>query len=94
MRKLFKVLLFPVTLALSLIVATSRFLCSFSSALLSVLSSIIFLVAVLALLLLKDPMAALNASVIAFVISPYGIPRLVEWLVDRLDDFNYFMQSI
>lgn len=59
MRMLLKILLFPVILVLSIAVATSRFLCDFSGALLSILSAIIFLIAVLALLILKDPLAAL-----------------------------------
>ncbi len=94
MRILLKVILFPITLVLSITVATSRFLCHFSSVLLSILSVVIFLIAVLALLILKDPLAALNAGIIAFVISPYGIPKLADWLIDKLENFNCLLKSI
>lgn len=49
MRIVFKVLLFPVTLALSIAVAICRFVCGFSGALLSVASGIVFTIAFLGL---------------------------------------------
>lgn len=94
MRIAFKILLFPITLILSVMVAVCRFVCHFSGALLGIVSSIVFLIALLALILLKDAKAALNAGIIAFVISPFGLPLLMEWLVDRLDDFNCLVKSI
>jgi hypothetical protein len=94
MRILIKVLLFPITLLLSITVAVFRFACHFSGAVLGIASSIVFILAVLALILLRDAAAALNASILAFVISPYGIPKLAEWLVDRLDDLNGLVKSI
>ena len=94
MRIALKILLFPVTLALSVIVAIARFVCHFSGAVLGIVSSIVFIIAVLALILLRDTTAALNAGIIAFVISPFGLPMLAEWLVDRLDDLNILVKSI
>lgn len=94
MRILFKILLFPISLLLSILVVSGRFLCHFSGALLSILSGILFLIAILALVLLKEPMSALNAGILAFAISPYGIPKLAEWVVDRLDVLNHLFKSI
>lgn len=94
MRFLIKILLFPVTLALSILVLVSRFICSFSGVLLSILSFVAFVIGVLALVMLKQPSSALNAGIIAFITSPFGIPLLAEWLTDRLEDLNGAIQSI
>lgn len=94
MRLLFKIILFPITLVLSIVIAACRFVCDCSGALLGVISVLIFTLALLTLILLKDPTGALSAAIIAFVISPYGIPKLAEWFVDRLDDLNYAIKSI
>lgn len=94
MRIVFKILLFPITLLLSFVVAVSRFICDCSGALLSVVSLILFTLALLSLILLHNPNGAMTAGVAAFLISPYGIPKLLEWVIDKLDDFNYTMKSI
>lgn len=94
MRIVLKILLFPVTLVLGLVVAIARFVCHFSGALLSIAAGIVFTIAVLALILLGDARAAISAGVLAFAISPFGLPMLAEWLVDRLDDLNVLVKSI
>ena len=94
MRILIKVLLFPITLLLSINVAVFRFACHFSGAVLGIVSSIVFIIALLALILLQDRLAALNAGILAFAISPFGLPKLAEWMVDRLDDLNILVKSI
>ena len=94
MRILIKILLFPLTLLLAIIVAAFRFAYHLSSVALGILSSIAGIIALLALVLLHDKAAALNAGIIAFVISPFGLPTLAEWLVDRLDDLNFAIRSI
>lgn len=81
MRVLFKVLLFPVTLALSLVIGVCRFVCDCSGA-------------VLTLILLKDSGGALSTAAIAFAFGPYGLPKLAEWFIDRLDDLNHTLRSI
>ncbi|WP_019849291.1 CD1845 family protein [Desulfitobacterium sp. PCE1] len=37
---------------------------------------------------------ALTTAAVAFLISPYGIPKLAEWFIDRLDDLNCAIKSI
>lgn len=94
MRPVLKILFFPITLLLSIIVLFSRFVCDLSGRLLAVVSFVVFVISVLALLLLKDPKSALTAAIIAFVISPYGVTKLLEWLVDKLDGLNCAIKSI
>jgi len=94
---LFKILLFPVTMALSIITAVCRFVCHFSGALLGIASGLVFIIALLGLIL---PVTKLPASMyvmmftLAFVISPYGLPKLADWLIDKLDDLNITIRSI
>ena len=94
MRLLFKIILFPVTLSLTIVSFFFRFLTELSGALLSVVAVIVFAIALGTLVFLGDPKGALGVAVMAFVISPYGIPKLAEWLLDRLDDLNGAIRSI
>lgn len=45
-------------------------------------------------IILQDPLGSVTAFVIAYLISPYGIPKFAEWLIDKLEDLNYAIQSI
>lgn len=94
MRIVLKILLFPATLALSIIIVLFRFLCDFSGALLTIVSLVIFTLALLTLILLRDPAGALTAAIAAFLISPYGIPAAASWLLNRLNDLNYAIKSL
>lgn len=94
MRFVVKVFLFPLTLFLSLIIAVGRFLCMCSGALLSVAALLLFTLALLSLVLVQNGSGALFIGVLAFLISPYGLPRLAEWLIDKLDDLNFTIKSI
>ena len=94
MRILLKIILFPISLVLTIFVAVCRFVSGFSGALLAVISFILFVLAVLTLILLKDIKGAITAAVFSFLISPYGVPMFAEWLIDRLDDLNYAIKSI
>jgi hypothetical protein len=94
MRFLFKIVLFPITMVLSIVVGVCRFVCGFSGAVLGVISILLLTLALLTLILLKEPGGALTTAIIAFVVSPYGIPKLAEWLVDRLEDLNDAVKSI
>ena len=94
MRLLFKILLFPITLALSIAVGICRFVCNYSGAVLGVIATLLFVLAALTLILMQDAGGALATAAIAFLISPHGIPKLAEWFIDRLDDLNYAIKSI
>ncbi len=97
MRILIKVLLFPVAAALSLTTALFRFMCRFSRGLLSVASGLMFIAALLGLVLPVAKLPAANYAVmfaLAFLISPFGLPKLADWLLGRLDGLNIAIRSI
>jgi hypothetical protein len=97
LRILLKVLLFPITLALSLFIAVCRFICCFSGAVLSVISFIMFVIALLALIIptIETPFqTTIIVWLVAFLISPFGIPLFADWLLDKLEDLNFAIKSI
>lgn len=94
MRLVFKILLFPISLALTIITLVCQFICTFSTAVLSVISGLLFVVAVLTLILLKDPAGALPIAIMAFVISPFGLPFLLQWVVNLMEGLNDLIKSI
>lgn len=93
MRFMVKAFLFPLNLLLSLVVAVGRFFCMCSGALLSVVSLLLFTLGLLSLVLMQNSGALFIVS-LAFLVSPYGLPKLAEWLIDRLDDLNFTIKSI
>ena len=106
MKMLFKILLFPITLLLTVFVAVSRFIVVRCAILLNIIAGIsffgglIFLISYLSGWPLGGAGAvdhlqtAVIAGVFAFLLSPYGLPKLMMWIVDKLDDLNGAIKSI
>lgn len=94
MRVIIKVLLFPVVLALTVIVNVCWFLCHFSSILLSIVAVLFFVLALGTMALLHEVTDGIGILVLAYLIRPFGIPLFASWLVERLDDFNYMLKLI
>lgn len=93
MRGLLRILLLPLRLALGFFIGICRFVCVCSAGLLSVMSSILFLLSLIALLIGHTQAGALG-MVGAFLISPLGLPKMAGWLIDRLDDLGAAMTAI
>jgi len=92
MKVILKILLAPVVLALTLIV----WLCSallYCSAFVFGLAGT--LVGILALLVLLSGAVqnALILFVIAFLVSPMGLPMAAAWLLGKVQDLRYAIQS-
>jgi len=106
MRILFKILLFPISLILTVFVGISSFLIEKCAVLLNIVSGILFLGALASLIqyLFGWPfgeahtsfglMSTIIVAVAAFLLSPYGLPTLAAWIVDKLDDLNGAIKSI
>jgi len=106
MRTLFKILLFPVSLLLTIFVAASGFIVKRCAVLLNILAVILFLAAALGLVqyLAGWPFggagnasalrSAVIAGVCAFLLCPSGLPKLTLWIVGRLDTLNRSIKSI
>ena len=88
MRIIFKILAAPFVLVLTLLVAVLSFLLSLSAGLLSILASVLGLLSVLMLLVEKDISTGIAGLLMAFAISPFGLPALAGWLLAKLDELN------
>ncbi|MBO5145062.1 MAG: hypothetical protein J6C19_05950 [Lachnospiraceae bacterium] len=92
MRILLKLIAAPFVLALTLMVAVLNFSISLASWMLGILSLIAAVCGVFDLFR-GDTAQGLYCLVVAFVVSPFGLPAVAEWLIDRLDDLNYSLKS-
>ena len=93
MRGLLRILLLPFQLVLGIVIGICRFFCACSTAPLSVLSSMLFLLSLIALII-RNIQAGVLGMVGAFLISPLGFPRIASWLIDRLDDLSAAITAI
>jgi hypothetical protein len=99
MRIILKILLFPFSLLLSLVVSVSAFLVGGFSVILNIISGSLFLitVAMCGFALFHDSydwMPAIVSGIAAYLISPYGLPKLAALLVVKLDDLNDLIKAI
>ena len=93
MRGLFRILLLPLRLALSIVIGICRFFCICSTAVLSVLSSVLFLLSLIAFLVGHTHAGALGL-VGSFLISPFGLPKVASWLIDKMDYLRITITAI
>jgi len=106
LRIIAKILLFPLSLLLTIIVAVAMFAVERCASILNILSGIIFISALAGYsqYLFGWPMGttgdvsslqfAIFATVFAFLLSPYGLPTLAAWLLGKLDTLNDAIKSI
>jgi hypothetical protein len=94
-RIILKILLFPVTLVLSIIVAICRLLCIISGTVLGIVSFAILLVAIGTVVLLGEPlMTGLGIAGLAWLISPIGLPLIATFLVELVGGLNDTLKAI
>ena len=106
LRIFVKVLLFPLSLLLTVIVSVSMFVVERCAGILNIISGIIFLAALAGYsqYLFGWPVGtagqantlqlAIFATVFAFILSPYGLPTLAAWLLGKLNDLNDAIKTI
>ena len=87
MKLLLKILVWPVTLALSVFTSVCLFLFSRAAFLLGLASTLLSALALL-VLLAGSPKNAVIVMVIAFLISPYGLPMLAARLIGGVASVN------
>ena len=92
MRLIFKLLAFPFVLVTGLLYLVCKFLVIASGAVLGILSGIVFL-ASLVLFFTAGVWAGLAWLVIAFLISPYGLPMAAAWLVGMSGGANHALKD-
>lgn len=93
MRIIIKILLFPIVLALTLLVAFCRFFCLFSGMVLGIVAFLLFLLGIVVLFAGRVE-GFIGFLVLAWLVSPYGLPLAASWLTERVADFNHMLKSI
>ena len=93
MRIIIKILLFPIVLALTLLVAFCRFFCLFSGMVLGIVAVLLFLLGIVVLFAGRVD-GFIGFLVLAWLVSPYGLPLAASWLTERVADFNHMLKSI
>lgn len=93
MRIILKIIAAPAVLALTLIVAVLNFSVSLASWVLGILSLILAVCGLFELFIQSNPQWGITGLVLAFLLSPFGLPAAAEWLVCRLDDLNYSLKT-
>ena len=105
MRIILKIIAAPAVLALTLIVAVLNFSVStlivavlnfsvsLASWVLGILSLILAVCGLFELFIQSNPQWGSTGLVLAFLLSPFGLPAAAEWLVCKLDDLNYSLKT-
>ena len=92
MRLIFKIFALPFLLVLSLLVAVLMFLFDVAGWFLSLASGILAVIAVGLFVLQHQPVGGVAFLVLAFLLSPYGLPAIAEFLIGLLDELNYSLR--
>lgn len=92
MRFLLKLLAAPVVLALTLFVWLCMGVLYLSSLVLGVISTIVGLLG-LAVLVTYSVQNGIILLVIAFLVSPVGLPMAAVWLVSKVQDLRFAIQD-
>lgn len=92
MRLIFKIFALPFLLVLSLLAAVLMFLFDVAGWFLSLASGILAVIAVGLFVLQRQPVGGVAFLVLAFLLSPNGLPAIAEFLIGLLDELNYSLR--
>ena len=90
---LLRIVLAPVILVLKIIILFLVFTISISSSLLGLAAGLLVPFGILAFFVVNKS-SGIFVLVVAFLISPCGIPLVAEWLVDRANDLWCWFQDV
>ena len=79
-----EIILFPIILLLSILISFLKFIISVSGMILGILSFLVVLGSIAALVR-KDTTTFIQALIIAFLISPYGLPKIALWVTAYIE---------
>ena len=92
LKLLLKILVAPVILLLTVAIWICVGIVYISGLVLGLISMVVALLGV-AVLITYSPQNGIILLVMAFLISPYGLPMAVIWLLGKVQDFRYFLQD-
>lgn len=92
MKFILKILFAPVIAILAAIIWLSALMLKLSAWVFGIISTILGLLG-LAVLLLDSVTNGIIILVIAFLVSPVGLPMVAAWTIGQLQRFRYFVQD-
>ena len=92
MRIVLRIITWPIILVLSVFIAFCTFVLSCSAGILSIISVLLGFMAIM-ILCFSSFTAGISGLVVAFLISPFGLPMVAAWLIAKIADFKCFIQD-
>lgn len=93
LKMILKIVIAPVVLLLTLAIWICVGLVYVSGLVLS-LASMVFVLLGVAVLVTYSPQNGLILLVIAFLLSPFGLPKLAFWLLGKVQDLKFAIQDL
>ena len=93
LKLILKIVIAPVVLLLTLAIWICVGLVYVSGLVLS-LASMVFVLLGVAVLVTYSPQNGLILLVIAFLLSPFGLPKLAFWLLGKVQDLKFAIQDL
>lgn len=93
MKFVLKILFAPVIAALVVLVSALALILNLSAWVFGIASTILGILG-LAVLLLDNVVNGVIILVIAFLVSPIGLPMLAAWMLGQIQRFRYFIQDV
>ncbi len=93
MRMLFKIILFPIRLLLNIITFILTLILGISAAILNIFSVLAIVIAI-ASFIKGDIAIGIQSAVIAFLLSPYGIPMVGAVVIGFIGGINEVLKEI
>ena len=91
LKLLLKIIAIPFVVGLTILGAVIQFFFMLSEWIFIIISSILGIGGAI-LLFSGDTYGGIGVLVIAFLVSPYGLPAIAEWIADLLDSLNYSLK--
>ena len=88
----FKIIAAPLVVILTIAVAVLTFLFCWANTFLEIISGIGVLLSI-ALFFAGTTTGCIVFLILSFLISPLGIPKIADWLIDKVDDLNYSLRD-
>lgn len=94
MKFLLKIILFPITIMLTVFVGICRLFNQISNMVFMLAAFLILLIGLAIILLAHDMSNGLILIAIAFLVSPFGLPLIVTFLIEVLGLFKDMIKAI
>ena len=92
-RLVLKIAVAPIVAALALFVWFFTWLVCMSGVVLGLISAVLFLLALAILLLTASVEGFIVYLILAFLVSPFGLPMAALWLLGKVQGARYFIQE-